>query len=100
MARAVLRVFDQQLFPLVSFHIYADKFFHPVSILVDSTKAQEVFFDQKRCHIPTLSQLAVWPAPETNFLVPTSVRVELNDLLCALAHLEEYVEASAAEEIV
>jgi hypothetical protein len=38
--------------------------------------------------------------PNINALVPASVRVELNDLLCALAHLEEFVVALAAEEIV
>ena len=59
-----------------------------------------MFVNQQRGHIPTLGQEAIRVVPKVYFVKPTSVRVELDDLLCAKAQLKCSVKALGTEEVV
>lgn len=99
-AGSVLGVQYRQLFPLLRLHVYTDHLVDIVTVFIDSTHAQHVLVNQNGRDAASLRQETLRVVPGLNWLELPRVRVELNDLVRAVAHLMHFAVAEPTEEVV
>ena len=99
-AGALIRVHYGQLLPFFCLHIDAQHVLQAVSVLVDTSQAEQVLAKKQCCNIASLAQEPVWVAPEVDSLEMARIRVKLDHLRRAEAHLKTSVEAKSTKEEV